>query len=297
MRVVKYRLHRMDGVTLIELLVVVVIIGILVALLLPTLSKAMETARRTKCASNLAGIYKAYTSFSKMAAEYNVTSPTRIPRINGRGFAGVLSSYVDSPKVFMCPKDRIYHYGGMNALLSWPGYGTVPLEEGVYFMNAYDGSLGVTSTVTGTRGTGTWSVTSFTPAAPAGKLIFVTVTNASVASPNTNFSFILNGNLDVLKDCNVAGSVAITSVRQCSYGMSDAFTEEEVRPAIMFMDFTNDSILVQTGTNSFGTNTVRFARHFNKSNVVLSDGSMQLLAPAAIDPGVGANFTNYWSTW
>src|SRR6478736_232704 len=63
---------RWKGFTLIELLVVVAIIALLIAILLPSLNRARESAKKTTCAANLKALD---TGFSMYASQFNDDLP------------------------------------------------------------------------------------------------------------------------------------------------------------------------------------------------------------------------------
>jgi prepilin-type N-terminal cleavage/methylation domain-containing protein len=133
-----------QGFTLIELLTVIAIIGILAAILFPTVAKMRASAAKTTCASNLHQIALATLTF---ASDHKGKLPTRpnsypFPHSFVTADWATLKPYVgDRTKA-----DLMYCPG---ALQEWrnpstPEYG---IEDGNYVTYAYFGNLALTAQV------------------------------------------------------------------------------------------------------------------------------------------------------
>ena len=96
--------------SLVELLVVIGIIAVLIGILMPTLSRARESARRTKCLSNL-------RTLAQSMVMYANDSKGWLPNMNQAGtvndyamtsavLVALNRQYVRGPAAFHCPSDQ-----------------------------------------------------------------------------------------------------------------------------------------------------------------------------------------------
>ena len=96
--------------TLVELLVVIAIIAVLIGLLLPAVNRAMESARRTVCQSNLRSLGQAMVMYAGTYRDRlpNGNPPTVYVDYDGanRVMIDFHQEFVKDARVFWCPSDR-----------------------------------------------------------------------------------------------------------------------------------------------------------------------------------------------
>ena len=108
----RFRVRR-SGFTLIELLVVIGIIGMLVAITIPAVQYARNSARRTQCQSQLRQLGLAmdmYIDQQGISGRYPMAAifPSVTPELPS--IFTVLGPYIEeNARVFVCPDDHVFH--------------------------------------------------------------------------------------------------------------------------------------------------------------------------------------------
>jgi prepilin-type N-terminal cleavage/methylation domain-containing protein len=99
--------------TLIELLVAIGIIAILIGILIPVISRASESARRTQCASQLrqigVGLHRYFNDFRALPARYDGLEWNN-PHVfryqhNKPDVSELMTKYIGPPATFYCPEN------------------------------------------------------------------------------------------------------------------------------------------------------------------------------------------------
>ena len=99
--------------TLVELLVVVGIIAILIAMLMPALGRARETARRVNCMSNMRQLTTAWLAYAQankgrlVPAENGIDAWADHGNTDDAARRGLLYPWVPDPRVYRCPNDPV----------------------------------------------------------------------------------------------------------------------------------------------------------------------------------------------
>jgi len=146
----KHKPHFRRAFTLVELLVVIAIIGILIALLMPAISKAKHRAKDVACKSNLHQLGTALTMYQLNHRNVYPWTPDNIYWSQQTNLIAQIDSLIGKQdKLWFCPQYLAYARADIQDTLAWGGIG--------YYYWGFHRSQSVSSAMRATDETSCWN--------------------------------------------------------------------------------------------------------------------------------------------
>lgn len=291
--------------TLVELLVVIAIMGLLLAILTPSLQEVMAMARTAKCASNLHQINIASGNYSTDRADKNEA----LKYVNSFGWRGALLPYLsDVSEALICPEgmytgDTVAGAGyyvevigkGYNMLLEEePLTLREDISDTAYLLKFEDirpggGDMDFNDLVLKIESIGDFAMRityisinagyHFNLRAPDGTVL---MPDLGRATPSGTFHDVSGGD----------GSYGMTSLSaSVASGSHMAYVLDYEKPVAM-VGGNNASDDWRRWADDSGVPT--FARHRGRCNVLFTGGSVRAVHHLDMDPDVPGALEKYW---
>ena len=318
--------------TLVELLVVIVILGLLLALLMPAGQRAWAVARITICRNNL---YHIYQTFGTAAADSRLNDSGQTPFFpEPDAWMGTAIQYSETSDILLCPEWR--GEGGEDAEVQVGGPEANPLSRMVYvhrvrnFQVAFDDPAH--------QGFGHMNLGTWTGSDARGEYIEIGLNDNSPITENYITSgeshdgiirvYLNDGGKTIAKlikyscgeyNCvlfdgeplfpggvtdpaspaygwlrgNVGMERELGAVGVCSYGMAKGAERFGTgHHKILVMDY--DKLIVDPTVSASHDLLLKAGRHFGQINILFTDGSIISFGPTEIDPLIPGNAV-FWS--
>jgi prepilin-type N-terminal cleavage/methylation domain-containing protein/prepilin-type processing-associated H-X9-DG protein len=317
--------------TLPELMVVIAVIGLLVAMMLPSFTQVIKVARQSQCAGNLEHLGQA---FSTVGANVSI-SGTAALRTNG--WVGQISSYVGGDKaVMICPEGADKSVSSVESLdqilaqYSLRTYGDTAGNNFLYDMPLGEGPCCIKANVSGDgfsydlsfedqRTSNGQQEASYSDHSYGNPIISVAYDGVAVtitvkgggggyrwdlvdADKNILLISVMKISMPG-RSCKLTGDGGAALGALLSYGLNSV--APSIKPSdsrIMALDYPT-AIARVAGIDETRDNWLKwtdtegrytFARHMNRCNVLLGDGRVVRFSPEQIDPTNPIFLSQYW---